>query len=276
MNQSVDAARQTDENTEIGDRLDLSADLVAAVVILCELLPRIGLALLDAQADSAALLVDVEHHHFNFLADVHHLGRIDVLVGPIHFRHVHQAFHALLDFDEATIVGNVGDLAEQTRVGWIAARDVLPRIGAELLQSERNALAFAVEFQNTYVNFFTDFHDLGGVLDALPSHVGDVQQAVDAAQIDECAIISEILDHAFDRCAFLQIVEQRGPFGAVLLLHHGAPRDDHIVALLVELDDLEFKRLVLEIRRIADRPDVDQRSRQERPDVVDLDGEIRP
>jgi hypothetical protein len=99
-------------------------DFVAAVVILGELLPRIGLALLHAQADAAALLVDVEHHDFDFLAGVHDLGRIDVLVGPIHFRYVHQAFHAVLDFHEAAVVGNVGDLAEHARVRRIAARNV--------------------------------------------------------------------------------------------------------------------------------------------------------
>ena len=104
--------------------------LVAAIVVLGELLPRIGLALLQAEGDAAALLVDVEHHDFDFLAGVHHLGRIDVLVGPVHLGHVHQAFHAVLDLDERAVVGDVGDLAEHARVRRIAARDVLPRIGA--------------------------------------------------------------------------------------------------------------------------------------------------
>ena len=87
--------------------------LVAAVVVLGELLPRVGLALLHAEADAAALLVDVEHHDLDFLADVHHLGRVDVLVGPVHLRDVHQALDALLDLDEAAVVGDVRDLAEQ-------------------------------------------------------------------------------------------------------------------------------------------------------------------
>ena len=112
MHQAVDAAGKSDENAEIGDRLDLAADLVAAVVVLGELLPRIGLALLHAETDAAALFVDVEHHDFDFLADVHDLGGIDVLVGPIHFRDVHQTFDAVFDFDEAAVVGDVRDLAE--------------------------------------------------------------------------------------------------------------------------------------------------------------------
>src|ERR1700716_4628100 len=99
MYQAVDTASEPDENAEIRDRFDLTADLVAAVVVLGELLPRIGLALLHAEADAAAVLVDVANHDLDFLADVHHLGGIHVLVGPIHFRDVHQSFDALFDFD---------------------------------------------------------------------------------------------------------------------------------------------------------------------------------
>jgi hypothetical protein len=53
------------------------------------------LALLDAERDAATLLVDVQHHDFDFVADLHDLGRVDVLVGPVHLGDVHQAFDAL-------------------------------------------------------------------------------------------------------------------------------------------------------------------------------------
>ena len=43
------------------------------------------------------------------------------------------------------------------------------------------------------------------MLDAFPGHVGDVQQAIDAAEVDERAVVGEILDDAFDGPAFLQV-----------------------------------------------------------------------
>src|SRR5277367_2128638 len=156
MYQSVDSTGETYEYAEIRDRLDLAADLVAAVVIVGEFLPRIGLALLDAQTDAATLLVDVQHHDFDFLADVHDLGWIDVLIGPVHLRDMHQAFDALFDFHEAAVVCNIGDFTEQPRVGRIAPRDVLPGIRAELLQAQRHTLAFAVELQYSNVDLFAD------------------------------------------------------------------------------------------------------------------------
>ena len=50
-------------------------------------------------------------------------------------------------------------------------------------------------------------------------------------------------------------------------------RNDHVVALLVELDDLELEGLAFEVGGVAHRTDIDERTRQERADVVDLDGE---
>src|ERR1700716_2275397 len=194
MHQAVDTAGESDENTEIRDRLDLSADLVAAVVVLGELLPRIGLALLHAQADAATFFVDVEHHDLDFLADVHHLGGIHVLFGPVYLRDVNQAFDALFDFDEAAIIGDVRDLAEETSVGRIAPRDVLPGIRAQLLESERHPLALAIELQYSHIDLFADLDDFGRMLDALPGHVGDMQQSIDAAEIHEGAIVREAFD----------------------------------------------------------------------------------
>src|SRR5690606_7773250 len=83
VNQAVDAAIQADEDAEIGNRLDLAGEAVALLVCRGELFPRVRHALLHAEADAAAFLVDVEHHDFDFVADLHDLARVDVLVGPV-------------------------------------------------------------------------------------------------------------------------------------------------------------------------------------------------
>ena len=96
VHQAVDVAGEADEDAEVGDRLDLAADFVAAVVVLGEFLtPRVRLALLEAEGDAAPLLVDVEHHDLDFLAGVHDLGRVDVLVRPVHLGDVAETFDAV-------------------------------------------------------------------------------------------------------------------------------------------------------------------------------------
>src|SRR5690606_34064311 len=243
MDETVDAARQPDEDAEVRDRLDLARDSIALLVVLGELGPRIGLALLQAQRDAPAILVDVEDHDLDLVTDLHDLVRIDVLVRPIHLGDVHEALDALLDLDEATVVGDVRHAAEETRTRRIAPRQVFPRIRAELLQAERYAIALAVELQDLDLELLADLHDLGGVLHALPRHVRDVQQAVDTAEIDERAVIGEVFDDALQNGAFLEVLQQLLALGAVLFLDDRAPRDDDVVATLVELDDLELERL---------------------------------
>ncbi len=237
-----------------------------------ELFPRIRLALLHAQRNAAALGVDVEDHHLDLVAQLHHLGRVDVLVGPVHFGNVHQAFHARLDFHERAVVGDVGDLAEQARAFRITALDVDPWIVAELLQAERDAVAFAVVAQHLGFDLVADLEHFARMLDALPRQVGDVQQAVDAAEVDERAVIGEVLDHALDGLAFFQTREQRLALGGDFLLHHGAARHDHVVALAVDLDDLEFEFLAFEVARIAHGADIDKRTREKGADGVHGDG----
>src|SRR5690606_24511855 len=241
VHQAVDAAVQADEDAEVGDRLDLAGHLVALLVQGREGLPRVRGALLDAQRDAAALAVDVQDHDLDLVADLHDLGRVDVLVGPVHLGDVHQALDARLDLDEGAVVGDVGDLAEQAGAGRITAGDVLPRIVAQLLQAPRDAVALAVELQHADVQLGADVDHLGRMAHALPGHVGDVQQAVDAAQVHERAVVGEVLDHALDDGAFLQALEQLLALDAVLALDHRTAGDDDVVALAVQLDDLELE-----------------------------------
>ena len=68
MNQAVDAAGQTDEDTEIGNGFNGTGNLVAFVVVGGKLFPRISLALFHAQRDAAAIFVDFQNHYFDLVA----------------------------------------------------------------------------------------------------------------------------------------------------------------------------------------------------------------
>ena len=149
----------------------------------------------------------------------------------------------------------------------------MPRIVAELLDAQAHALTFAIELQDAHVDFVADVDDFRRMLDALPRHVRDVQQAIDAAQVDERTVVGEVLDRALDDRAFLQLLEQFSALCAVFLLDDRTTRNDDVVALLIELDDLELEHLAFEIRRIAHWAHVDERTGKERADEVDLDGE---
>ena len=273
MHQAVDAGSQTHEHAEVGDRLDRALHAVTALGFLSKLLPWVGLALLHAQADTALVFVDFQNHDFDFVAQRNQLGGSDVLVGPVHFRHVHQAFDAGFEFDERAVVGNVRDLAEQTGRLWVAAVHAHPWVVAHLLQTQRDTVLFGVELQDLGSDFLASSHHFGWVTHAAPCHVGDVQQAVDAAQVHERTVFGDVLDHALNDGAFLEGFHQLGALFAHGGFHHSAAAQHHVVALAVQLDDLEFHGLVFVRRQILDRTCIDQRTGQECADAVDQNGQ---
>src|SRR5690606_32406286 len=171
VNQTVDAAVQTDEDTEVGDRLDGAGNAVALVEARGEVFPRVGLALLDAQGDTTALFVDVQNLNFHFVANLNDFRRMDVLVGPVHFGNVYQAFHALFQLGEAAVVGEVGYTGGHAGALRVTSLDGNPRVFAQLLQTQGYAVALAVELQDLHVDLVTNVDDLGRMLDALPGHV---------------------------------------------------------------------------------------------------------
>jgi hypothetical protein len=66
-----------------------------------------------------------------------------------------------------------------------------------------------------HLELVVDLHHLARVIDATPAHVGDVEQAVDAAQVDERAEVGDVLDDALAALADFEGLEQ---FFALLLL----------------------------------------------------------
>src|SRR5690606_5224425 len=198
VNQTVDAAVQTNEDTEIGDRLDGAGDAVALVELAREVFPWVGLALLDAKGNTTTLFVDVQNHDFHFVADLYDLRRVNVLVGPIHFGDVYQTFNAFFQLSEAAVVSQVGDAGHNASVLWVTSLDSNPWVFAQLLQTQGNAVTLAIELQYLDVDLIANIDDFRRMLDALPGHVGDVQQAVHAAQIHERAVICEVLDDTLD------------------------------------------------------------------------------
>lgn len=142
-----------------------------------------------------------------------------------------------------------------------------------MLETQRDTVLFGVELEDLGGDFLAGLNDFARVADTAPCHVGDVQQAVDAAEVHERTVFGDVLDHAAHDCAFLQGFHQLGAFFAHAGFDHGTARQHDVVALAIELDDLEFEGLVLVRGQVLDRTRVDQRTRQERADAVDQDGE---
>ncbi len=72
----------------------------------------------------------------------------------------------------------------------------------------------------------------------LPAELGDVDEPVDTAEVDERAEVDDRGDDALAHLALGQVAEERGAALALRLLEQGAAGQHDVVAVLVELEDL--------------------------------------
>ena len=111
------------------------------------------------------------------------------------------------------------------------------------------------------------------MVDAPPRDIRDVQQTVDAAEIDEGAVVGDVLDHAFQDLSFLKVRDKLAALFLSAFLEDGAARDHDVAAAAVHLEDLERLRRTEQRRDVADGTDVDLAARQERHGARKVDGE---
>ena len=204
--------------------------------------PGILLGLLHAQGNLALLLVDLQHDDFDLVVDLHQLAGVADAAGPRHLADVYQALDALLQLDEGPVTHHVDHLALDLPADGVVGGHVLPRAGRLLLQAQGDLLLLVIDVQDLDLDFLVDGHHLGGMVDAAPAHVGDVQQAVDPAQVDERAEVGDVLDHALAAMADFQLGEQLGLLFRPLGLDQGPAADDDVAPRLV---DLQHQRLIV-------------------------------
>ena len=123
------------------------------------------------------------------------------------------------------------------------------------------------------MHFVANGQNFGRVTNTAPGQIGNVQQAINAAEVDECAVVGDVLDDTLDDAAFLEVGQQCIALFTNTGFKHGTTGNDHVVTLAIELDDLEFVGLAFVRRGVLDRTHVDQRTRQEGADAVGHNGQ---
>src|SRR5262249_36062983 len=109
--------------------------------------------------------------------------------------------------------------------------------------------------------------------DPVPGHVGDVQEAVDAAEIDEGAELSDVLDDAAADLARLDLGQELLLHLQSLVLEELAAADDDVPAGLVDLEDLALNLAVDVVADVGRAADVHLAGGQE---DVDTDVDEQP
>ena len=184
----------------------------------------------------------------------------------------HQAFDARLQLHEGAVIGDVGDAAAELRTRGVFGGDAIPRIDLELLHAQADALRVGIEADHLHAHGLADGQRLGGVVDPAPGDVGDMQQAVHTAEIDEGAIIGDVLDHAVQDHAFLETLDQLAALFGARLFQNRTAADDDIAAGAVHFQDLEGLGHAHQRPDIAHGADIDLAAGQEGDRAAEIDG----
>ena len=99
------------------------------------------------------------------------------------------------------------------------------------------------------------------------------REAVHAAEIDEGAVIGNVLDDAVEDHAFLEALDQLAALLGAGLFEDGATRDDDVAAGAIHLEDLERLRRAHQRGDVTDGADVDLAAGQEGDGAAEVDGE---
>ena len=174
--------------------------------------------------------VDIENHDFDLLADLRELRRMSDLARPRHLGDMDQSFDAALELDERAVVHDADHFALHPGADAVFLRHGVPGVGGELLHAEGDALLFGVELEHHDLDGFADLDDLRRMADPSPRHIADVQNAVDAAEIDEGAVAGDVLDCALEDHALLENFEDLLLELVPLLLQERAARDHDVAA----------------------------------------------
>ena len=111
---------------------------------------------------------------------------------------MNQAFDSLFEFHESAVICDRYNFASHSAADGIPFFDILPRIRCKLLQAERNSTLALIKIKNLDFDFLAKMGNFGRMIYTSRGHVGDMQQAIHPAKIDEYAKIGNILISSLD------------------------------------------------------------------------------
>src|SRR5437899_752972 len=168
MDQAVHTVFNLDESAEVGQIAHAAMYAIADVIPLSNCLPGILLHLLHPETHAASPWIYAQHLDFDSVARTHDFARVLDALGPAHLRNMHQSLDPRFQFYESSIISYARNLPRDTSGGRKALLDCFPRIGQELFVSERDTLAFAIEFENLYLHCVAYLKKLGRILNSSP------------------------------------------------------------------------------------------------------------
>src|SRR3954463_8292581 len=152
---------------------------------------------------------------------------------------VDQALEAVPDTNERAEVDELGDRAVDDVPDLEVRHGGVPRIGLEAPDRQADPTTLVVDVDDLGLDLLADVVAGLGVVDLVPRELALVDEAVDAAQVDEDTERRDRADRAGDLLADLEAAEELVPLLAALLVQRDLLGQDQPVRFAVDLEDLQ-------------------------------------
>ena len=186
---------------------------------------------------------------------------LDVALGQL--GDVHQALDALLDADERTERHQLGDLARHDLADRVGAGEVAPRIFLSRLERQRNPLAVHVDVEHLDGDLVAHLTTSDGWSMCFQDSSETCTRPSTPPRSTNAPKLTIEDTTPLRMAPLLQLVEELAAHLGLGLLQPGAAGQHHVVAVLVQLDDLGLDLLADVRLQIADATHLDQRRGQE-------------
>ena len=157
--------------------------------------------------DAALVAINLQHDDGDFLEIRNDLTGVGEVFGTVHVSNMGEPFNAGFQFDESTVFGHACYYAANLAAYGVATACTFPWIALQLLHTEPEALHLMVNLKNLDADRVADFDNLARMREPLVAHIGDVQQAIEVAKIDEGAVSLDAFHYAIDNLTFAQVID---------------------------------------------------------------------
>lgn len=254
VNHGLDARGELDEGAECGEAGDLTLDDGTDGEAARSVDPGVSEGLLEAQRKPLAGGVNGEDHDFGGVSHVEQVPGFSDLFTPGHFGDMDQAFDAWFELKEGAEIGEACNSAAHAIADLVPVGNGSPGVREELLHAERDAMGLGFDLEDLDLDLLTDGEHLFGFADASPGDLADVEEAVDAAEIDKSAEVGETANSAPDGVSDVDLRVAALPGGAVFRFGNDASIDDDVFVRDVEFGDAAADLLadeVLHLRSVS-------------------------
>src|SRR5438874_10167054 len=105
-----------------------------------------------------------------------------------------------------------------------------------------------------------------------PRHISDVEQTVEATQINKSTVVGEVLDRSGEDGSFLEVLKSLRALLRLLFFEQLLSRNNDVATLFIQLNNPDIDLLSFVAVQVAHRLEIDLRSGQERANTAYIDG----